>query len=164
MYLELLGRSLMIGWRKNSWNPERAPSVVTFVCVRLSVRPLAGCRTHCLAQEPNFWVKWSLGHEKKRIFFSRNFHFYAFYRFFSIFSLYDTSKCLVSSYQAQFFHLGMWYLCWEDLARSYRQFDCHFRWQMLIGTETKNCKPLSTYHILISIKDGRTHTHTHTHW
>ena len=29
----LLGRSLMIGWRKNSWNPERVPTVVTFVCV-----------------------------------------------------------------------------------------------------------------------------------
>ena len=34
---ELLGRSLMIGWRKNSWNPERVPSVVT-LCVRPSVR------------------------------------------------------------------------------------------------------------------------------
>ena len=29
-----LGRPLMIGWRKKSWNPERVPSVVT-----LSVRP-----------------------------------------------------------------------------------------------------------------------------
>ena len=29
----LLGRSLLIAWRKNSWNPERVPSVVTFVSV-----------------------------------------------------------------------------------------------------------------------------------
>ena len=33
----VLGRSLMIGWRKKSWNPERVPSVVTFVCVCLCV-------------------------------------------------------------------------------------------------------------------------------
>ena len=26
---QMLGRSLMIGWRKKSWNPERVPSVVT---------------------------------------------------------------------------------------------------------------------------------------
>ena len=34
----LLGRSLMIGWRKKSWNPERVPSVVT-LCVCLCVCP-----------------------------------------------------------------------------------------------------------------------------
>ena len=33
----LLGRALIIGWRKNSWNPERVPSVVTFLCVCVSV-------------------------------------------------------------------------------------------------------------------------------
>ena len=33
----LLDRSLMIGWRENSWNPERVSSVFTFVSVRLSV-------------------------------------------------------------------------------------------------------------------------------
>ena len=38
-WLLILGRSLMIGWRKNSWNPERVPSVFTFVCVRPSVCP-----------------------------------------------------------------------------------------------------------------------------
>ena len=33
----ILGRSLMIGWRKKSWNPERVPSVFTFVSVCLCV-------------------------------------------------------------------------------------------------------------------------------
>ena len=33
----VLGRSLMIGWRKNSWNPERVPTEVTCVCVCLRV-------------------------------------------------------------------------------------------------------------------------------
>ena len=46
------GRSMVIGWRKNSWNPERVPPVVTFdsVCpsVCLSVYPLAGYRSHLL--------------------------------------------------------------------------------------------------------------------
>ena len=35
--LLFFGRSLMIGWRKNSWNPERMPTVVTFVSVCLCV-------------------------------------------------------------------------------------------------------------------------------
>ena len=35
----LLGRSLMIGWRKKSWNPERVPTVVTLsVCVSVCER------------------------------------------------------------------------------------------------------------------------------
>ena len=33
---------------KNSWNPERVPTVVTFVCVCVSVRPYAGCKAHLL--------------------------------------------------------------------------------------------------------------------
>ena len=36
----ILVRSLMIGWRKKSWNTERVPTVVSFVCVCLSVRNL----------------------------------------------------------------------------------------------------------------------------
>ena len=51
----LLGRSLMIGWRKNSWNPERVPTVVTFVSVMsvclfvcLSVCLSAAYRSHLL--------------------------------------------------------------------------------------------------------------------
>ena len=35
--LKVLGRSLMIVWRINSWKPERVPTVVTFVCVCLCV-------------------------------------------------------------------------------------------------------------------------------
>ncbi len=98
-----LDRSLMIGWRKNSWNPERVSSVFTFVSVCLSVCLCvclyAGYRAHLLTYEPNFWVKWSMGHEKKKHFFVfRNFHFYAFYWHFSIFSLYNTSIFLFSSY------------------------------------------------------------------
>ena len=46
------GRSMVIGWRKNSWNPERVPPVVSFECVCLSVclsvYPLAGYRSHLL--------------------------------------------------------------------------------------------------------------------
>ena len=134
----ILGRSLMIGWRKKSWNPERVPSVVTLsvclsVCERAtghtfwlrnlifelsdtwdmrkihiflffeiciftlftlscvsvcpSVRPLAGCRTHFLAQEPNFLVEWSLRHEKNTYFCFLKFAFLRFYRHFSIFFL-----------------------------------------------------------------------------
>ena len=74
----LLDRSLMIGWIENSWNPERVSYVLNFVCVCvcvsvclcvcLCVCVYAGYRAHLLTYEPNFWVKWSLGHEKKRIF------------------------------------------------------------------------------------------------
>ena len=32
-----LDQSLMIGWRKNSWNPERMSSVFTFMCACLCV-------------------------------------------------------------------------------------------------------------------------------
>ena len=43
----------MIGWRKKSWNPERVPSVVTFVCVCLSV-----CLCVCnRATEHTFWPR-----------------------------------------------------------------------------------------------------------
>ena len=84
---DFLGRSLMIGWRKKSWNPERVPSVFTFVCVCLSV-----CVCVCTrATDHSFWARnlifglsdpWNI--RKKRIFFFRNFHF-------SMFSLYNTS-------------------------------------------------------------------------
>ena len=87
----VLGRSLMIGWRKNSWNPERVSSVFTFVSVRLSV--CLFLRTQ--ATDHSFWARnlifgssdpWDM--RKKRIFFVfRNFHFYPFYRHFSIFFL-----------------------------------------------------------------------------
>ena len=39
-----LDRSLMIGWRKNSWNPERVSSVFTFACFSL----WTGYRKHLL--------------------------------------------------------------------------------------------------------------------
>ena len=92
--LLLLGWSLVIGWRKNSWNPERVPTVVTFVCVCLSVC-VSVCRR---ATEHIFWPRnlifglsnhWDM--RKKRIsFVFRNFQFYAFYRRFSIFFSYIT--------------------------------------------------------------------------
>ena len=49
---QFLGRSLMIGWRKKSWNPERVPSVFTLsVCPSVcpSVCLCAGYRSHILA-------------------------------------------------------------------------------------------------------------------
>ena len=46
-----LDRSLMIGWRKNSWNPERVSSVFTFVSVCLCVCPSVCTR----ATEHTFW-------------------------------------------------------------------------------------------------------------
>ena len=75
MDFQYLGRSLMIGWRNKSWNPERVPSVVT-----LSVCMCAAYRSNLLAWEPNFWVEWSSGNEKKKTFLR-------FYRHFSIFIL-----------------------------------------------------------------------------
>ena len=38
---EILDRSLLIGWRDHSWNPERVSSVFTFVsvCVPVCTRP-----------------------------------------------------------------------------------------------------------------------------
>ena len=43
-----MGRSLMIGGRKKSWNPERVPSVVTLcvLCVCLCVCLWTGYRSH----------------------------------------------------------------------------------------------------------------------
>ena len=39
LFMIELGRSLMIGWRKKTWNPERLPSVVTLsVCVCVCAR------------------------------------------------------------------------------------------------------------------------------
>ena len=106
----LLDRSLMIGWRK-IWKilkPWKGVLCIHFrvclsVCVSvcMSVCLHAGYRAHLLTKECNFWVKWSLGHEKKTHFFVfRNFHFYAFYWHFSIFSLYNTSNFLFSSYRS----------------------------------------------------------------
>ena len=82
----LLGRSLMIGWGKNSWNPERVPSVVTFVCVCLSV--CLSVRTW--ATEHIFWPRnlifglsdpWDM--RKKRIFLF--FEIFIFTLFIGIF-------------------------------------------------------------------------------
>ena len=71
----LLGRSLVIDWRKKIIKPWPT-------------------------SEHTFWPR-NLTH----FFVFRNFNFYAFYRHFSIFSLYNTSKFLVSSYRLQFFPL-----------------------------------------------------------
>ena len=49
LFYFLLDRSLMIGWRTNSWNPERVSSVFTFVSVCVSV-----CTR---ATEHTFWLR-----------------------------------------------------------------------------------------------------------
>ena len=90
--IELLDRSLMIGWRKNSSNPERMSSVFTLVSVCLSV-----CNQ---TTEHIFWPRnliFGLSDpcdmSKKQIFlFFRNFHLYTFIGIFHFFSLYNTSK------------------------------------------------------------------------
>ena len=58
----------------------------------------AGYRALLLTQEPSFWVKWSLGHEKEKyIFFAfRNFHFLRFLLAFFLFVLLHNFKLLVS--------------------------------------------------------------------
>ena len=103
-YTIVLGRSLMIGWRKKSWNHERVPSVVTLCvcpCVCPSVNELQVTPFDLGTQ---FLGRVVLRTWEKNVFFVfRNFHFYAFYRHFSIFSLYNTSKFLVSSFWSQFF-------------------------------------------------------------
>ena len=84
-----LDRSLMINRRKNSWNPERVSSVFTFVSGCVSACVHAGYRAHLLTYEPNFWVKWSLGHDEKTHFvcfskFSFLLFLLAFFDFFLI--------------------------------------------------------------------------------
>ena len=80
--LHVLGRSLMIGWRENSWNPERVPSVFTFV----SVCPFLRTR----ATDHSFWPRnlifgssdpWDM--RKKRIFLF--FEIFIFTLFIGIF-------------------------------------------------------------------------------
>ena len=69
----LLDRSLMIGWRKNSWNAERVSSVFTLnVCVSVCTR----------ATEHIFWPRnliFGSSDPWDTFFVFRNFHFYAFY-------------------------------------------------------------------------------------
>ena len=85
--LYLLDRSLMIGWRKNSWNPERVSSVFTFVSVRPSV-----CTRDT---EDTFWPRNLIfgssdpcNMRKKRIFFFEIFIFTLFIGIFVIFFLF----------------------------------------------------------------------------
>ena len=103
----ILGRSLMTGWRKNSWNPERVPSVVTFVSVPLSV-----CISVCTRATGHSFLPRNLifglsdpwDTRKKRIFlFFEIFIFTLFIGIFRFFSLYNTSKFLVSGYRSLFF-------------------------------------------------------------
>ena len=65
----LLGRSLMIGWRKKSWNPENVSSVFTFVSFCPSVCLSPSYRAHLLTYELNFLTEGSLGHENETHFF-----------------------------------------------------------------------------------------------
>ena len=64
-------RSLMIGWRKNSWNSERLSSVFTFVSVCLSVCLCvclyAGYRAHLLTYEPSIFFEKK---KEKKVFFT----------------------------------------------------------------------------------------------
>ena len=104
----LLDRSLMIGWRKNSWNPERVSSVFTFVSVCLSV---------CLrATEHTFWPRnlifglkdpWDM---RKKL----NFLFFEILKNW-IFRTISLSCLSVSELQRTPFGLGTWFLDWRVL-------------------------------------------------
>ena len=90
---KILGRSLMIGWRKNSWNHERVPTVVTFVCVCLCV-----CVSVCTrATDHSFRASnlifglsdpWDM--RMSCFFCFSKFSFLRFFRHFSFFSPYIT--------------------------------------------------------------------------
>ena len=78
-----LDRSLMIGWRKNSWNPLRVSSVFTFVCLRVCKQ----AKGHILGPR-NLFLVILVAWEKGAFF--RNFNFYIFiviFRFFHYTSL-----------------------------------------------------------------------------
>ena len=61
----------MIGWRENSWHPERVSAVFTFVYV-------LSCLSVC-AQVTGFNLgTWFLGHEKETFCCCWNVHFYPF--------------------------------------------------------------------------------------
>ena len=53
--------------------------------------------------------------EKEMHFFFRNCHFYDFYWHVSMFSLYYNISKKKFKLTVTVFHLGMWYLGWEDL-------------------------------------------------
>ena len=96
----VLDLSLMIGWKKSSWSPERVSSVFTFVCVYvhgLQSTPFD------LFDELNFWVELSLGLEKETHFFPPKCSCLRFLFLYDYFSLYNTSKFSASSYRSQFF-------------------------------------------------------------
>ena len=112
LYRIFLDRSLMIG-REIPETLKGCPlyslscvSVCVFVC-----SCVRGLESTPFDLGTYFWVQWSLGHEEKTSFFSRNFHFYVFYLHFSIFSLY-IFFCF--ELPVTVFHLEMSYLGWEN--------------------------------------------------
>ena len=113
VYSFIWDQSLMIGWRKKSWNPARARVWRVCVCTRTThllitffyLRKLFVC-----LNDP-----WEM--RKKPFYFSSKIHSLRFKLAF--FSLCNTSKVLLSSFWSQllFFYLGMWNLGREDLAQ-----------------------------------------------
>ena len=101
----ILDRSLMIGWRKNSWNPERVSSVFTFVSVCLCVC-LSVCVSVCTrATEHTFWHRnvifgssdpWDM--RKKRIFLF--FEIFIFTLFIGIFRFFPYITLVIFCFQA----------------------------------------------------------------
>ena len=103
--------------KENSWNPERVPSVVSFVSVCPSVRPCLCAR----GTDHIFWVRniifessdpWNV--RKKRIFLF--FEIFIFTLFIGIFRFFPYITLVNFWFQAtgNIFHLGMWYLGWEN--------------------------------------------------
>ena len=103
--MAILDQSLMIGWRKNSWNSERVSSVFTFVSVCLPVC-LCVCLSVCTrATEHTFWHRtvifgssdpWDM--RKKRIFLF--FEIFIFTLFIGIFRFFPYITLVNFGFQA----------------------------------------------------------------
>jgi len=99
-FVTLLGRSLMIGWRKKSWNPERVPTVVT-LCVRVSVRVSVRARPTGHIFWPSNLIfglndPWDM--RKKRIFLL--FEIFTFTLFMDIFRFFPYITLVIFCFQA----------------------------------------------------------------
>ena len=99
----LMDRSLMIGWRRNFWNPERVSSLFLTPSVCLSVSALAIGLTFW-PRNLIFWFSYPWEMRKKCVvLFFKILIFTFFIGILFIFSLYNTSPFFFSSNWSLFF-------------------------------------------------------------